>query len=661
MRTQEKTDGSEIGTEGRADTTPARPVRIAMMLVLALVLTWICGYWVRQAEIIVFAAQITEAVPSIPGVGVLVLLVAINPLIRRLPLVRRLSSGEIVVVYLLVTVATMMFGCGVGRYLIADISAPFYFTQTPGTPLDKLAPYIPAWLSPSDPVVHLWLHETSPTGQVPWNVWWLPIASWAGFFMLLGGTMLCLMLLMAETWIDHERLVFPLVRLPMEIMGVGTTRSFFHNPVTWAGIGLATLLNVIQIVRSVFFGAPSTAGLYINPDKHLVDYPWRALRPLGTRLRLEVIGLGYLVSTEVSFSIWFFCLFIKLQALGFAMAGYRRQEIPFAEEQGIGAYLVLGIVLLWKSRSAIQGAWRGLISGRAQGQENQSSLRWALLGVVVGIFGLVMFLTSAGMKLWLAGTYLAIILMVAIAYARIRAEAGAPMVWAFPSGQSHKVIVNFLGQGPVIGSKADLASPTIFTMMQIVSRGYFLSVSGYEIEGIRMGQQTGVNWRQISTTLLLGIGFGMIASFIFHLEPFYGWLGTAGPWGAQMSRHAYGDLLHAAQTPKPPDIPRILATSFGGLLIASLTGARSAWLSFPLHPIGYALACAYGGTIWGPFLVVWLLKSLILRYGGSQLYLKVLPGFLGLALGHFLTAGFIWGLLSSVLGGPFLRWHVWFA
>ncbi len=655
---QQEADTLESLANQSSDVPLTRPVRIVMMLALALVLTWICGYWIRQAEIIILICQITEAVPSIPGVAVLLFLVAVNPLIRRLPLVRELSRGEIVVVYLLVTVATTMFGCGIVRFLIATISAPFYFTQMPGTPLDKLAPNIPAWLSPPDTVTHLWMHETSPTGLVPWGAWWLPIASWTGFFLLLGGTLLCLMILLSETWIDHERLVFPLVRLPIEILGKSSTASFFRNPWTWAGIGAAALLNGVSIIRTLYFGAPGGA-LYLDLGKQFADYPWRALRPLVAILKPNLIGLGYLVSTEILFSVWFFFLFHKLQAFGFAMAGYRVQEIPYIREQGIGAFVILGLVLLWKSRSAIRQAWRELLAGRDERQQDRPPYGWALLGAMVGIFGVIAFWVSAGMALWLASLYLAIILLVGIVYARIRAETGVPLIWAFPISQPHLVILNFLGQAPVTGSKADLASPTIFAMMRILSRGYFPMVSGYEIEGLRMGQQTGVTWRQMSTTLLLGIAVGVVAAFVFHLQPFY-MKGTGGPWGAGSARQAFGSILHGAETPTPPDLPRIAATSFGSLLIALLVAARSAWFGFPLHPIGYAVTCSYGDLLWGPFLVVWVIKGAILRYGGSQLYLKALPAFLGFALGHFATAGMIWVLLASTFQGRFLEWAVCF-
>ncbi len=655
---QQDTDKAEAAAGTSAAVIESRPIRLMAMLVVGLVLTWGMGYWIRQAEIIALACQITEAVPPIPATTVLLLLLAINPLLRRLPLVRKLSTGEIVVVYLFVTVATTMFGCGIVRYLIACISAPYYYS-TPATPLEILTPGIPAWLAPRDPMIHKWMYEASPTGAVPWGPWLVPIAAWAGFFLIFGGTVLCLMLLFADSWIDHERLVFPLVRLPLEIMGSQTGVSFFRNPMTWVGIGVAAVLNLINAVRGVFFNGPS-GGLRFDLGNQLKDYPWQALRPITAHVRPGLIGLGYLVSTELSFSIWFFYLFQKFQALGLSMAGYRLGGMPFTQEQGIGAYLLLGLVLLWKGRGVIQQAWQELVGSKSR---NERAHGWALVGVVVGIFGVLAFFVAAGMKPWLAGLYLGILLLVALAYGRLRAETGVPLLWAFPFGQQHKVIWNFLGQARVIGSGANLASPTMFALLAFMSRGYFLTVSAYDIEGIRLGQQSGVNWRQISTTVMFAIGLGAAAAFFFHLQPYYqeGGIGLRGGiWGANMAQQEYANVLHGTQVPVPPDTSRIIATCFGGLLIALIETARARWFNFPFHPTGYAVACSYGHLVWAPFLLVWIAKTLLLRYGGAKLYLRALPAFLGFALGHFITAGLIWGSLSAALGGPFLHWGVWF-
>ncbi len=642
------------------EARPSRKVRIVTMLVLSIGLTWLAGYWIRQGEIIALSAQMTEAVPSIPGLTALLLLALLNPLIRRLPFVRDLSAGEIIVVYLFVTVATFMFGCGVTRFLIATVSAPWYYT-TPVAPIDTLAPNIPAWLSPPDGLYHKWLYEASPTGEVPWEVWRTPVAVWSGFFLLFGGTLLCLMILFAEQWIEHERLVFPLVRLPLEVLGEEGGMPLFKNPMTWIGVGLATALNLYLMTRAVFFGGPM-GTLNFDLSSGFVGEVSRYVRPLRMDIRPGLIGLGYLISTELSFSIWFFYLFQKIQAMIMAAVGYRVGGMPFPQEQGIGAYLVLGMVLLWKGRHVFRHAWNGLFKPELS-LNDRFPYRWALLGLIVGVAGLLLFFIAAGMEPWLAGLYLAVLLLVGMVYGRLRAETGVPILWAFPYGQQHKLLWNFFGQAGIVRSATDLRSPTIFALMGFLSRGYFPTVSGYQIEGLNLAERTGVSARKMVVTLLLAIVVGSVFGFIFHLQPYYqeGGVGLRGGiWGDRTAQQEYQKVLRGSEMPAPPDTPRIIATLGGGLLVALISAARGHWFGFPLHPIGYVLAGAFGHKLWGPFLIVWLCKTVLLRYGGSRSYLRALPAFLGFAVGHFITAGLIWGSLGAALGGPFLRWGVWF-
>ncbi len=657
---QEMTPDSSGSGQTNIQEQPDRRVRIVTMLVLSIVLTWIAGYWVRQAEIIVLTCQMTEAVPSIPGLTALLLLVGLNPLLRRLPFVRDLSTPEIIIVYVFTTVATFMFGCGVTRFLIATLNVPYYFS-TPVAPLETLAPNIPDWLGPGNFVVARWLYESSPTGEVPWEAWSIPIVAWTGFFLLFGGTLLCLMMLFAETWIDHERLVFPLVRLPIEIIGTETGVPLFRNPITWIGVGLATILNIILMIRAVFFGGPR-GTMNFDLTKGIVGYPWQAIRPMNLDIRPDLVGLGYLISTELSFSIWFFYLFQKLQALVMAGAGLRLGGMPFPQEQGMGAYLVLGLVLIWKGRRAIKHAWEGWLRPEVA-KNDRLPYRWALIGVIVGIFGLMVFLISAGMEPWLAGVYLTVLIMVSIVYGRLRGETGVPMLWAFPYGQQQKFMWNFFGGARIAPNAEDLRSPTMFAVLNFLSRGYFPTVSGYQIEGIALAQRTGINWKQMSSTLMLAIGFGAVAAFIFHLQPYFaeGGIGLRGGiWGDGIARQEFTTVLRAVDSPTPPDATRIGFTVAGGLLVALISAARSYWFGFPLHPMGYAVSGAFGHKLWGPFFLVWLAKSSLLRYGGSKAYLMALPAFLGFAVGHFLTAGLIWGSLGAALGGAFLRWGVWF-
>ena len=52
--------------------------------------------------------------------------------------------------------------------------------------------------------------------------------------------------------------------------------------------------------------------------------------------------------------------------------------------------------------------------------------------------------------------------------------------------------------------------------------------------------------------------------------------------------------------------------------------------------------------IWCPFLIAWLLKSTIVRYGGQRLYRRLIPLFLGLVLGNYVI-GCVWAIVSPIL------------
>ncbi|MDW8289915.1 MAG: DUF6784 domain-containing protein, partial [Armatimonadota bacterium] len=58
--------------------------------------------------------------------------------------------------------------------------------------------------------------------------------------------------------------------------------------------------------------------------------------------------------------------------------------------------------------------------------------------------------------------------------------------------------------------------------------------------------------------------------------------------------------------------------------------------------------------LWLPFLIAWLVKFFVLRYGGLLLYRRTLPFFLGLVLGDY-TMGAVWSLIGVVWDVPTLQ------
>ena len=77
-----------------------------------------------------------------------------------------------------------------------------------------------------------------------------------------------------------------------------------------------------------------------------------------------------------------------------------------------------------------------------------------------------------------------------------------------------------------------------------------------------------------------------------------------------------------------------------------LTVMRTRYLWWPFHPLGYALMGSWTMIVfWAPCIIAWMLKVVILRYGGMRTYVFLRPMFLGLVLGEFGMA-VIWAVVS---------------
>ena len=106
-------------------------------------------------------------------------------------------------------------------------------------------------------------------------------------------------------------------------------------------------------------------------------------------------------------------------------------------------------------------------------------------------------------------------------------------------------------------------------------------------------------------------------------------------------------LAQIRRAQPPPD-----ATAYGGLAVGvvvtiALVSLRATLAWFPFHPLGYALAPTWTMIVfWFPFFLAWILKSLVLRWGGMRLFRSLAPFMLALILGEFTTAVF-WALMIT--------------
>jgi len=648
--------------------TPAAGLTLRALLI-AILLTFIASFWIDISEVVTFFCQITEAVPAVPAVAFLIALVLVTPFVRRISARLALGRVEILTIYVFLTVSTSMAGCGIARFFINTIPVLFYF-DNPENDFASYQRFMPDWMVPHDRETIRQLYEGSPTGAIPWAFWVKPIAAWGLFFLALWIVFMCLTVVFRRQWSEKEKLIYPLLYLPMEVTedidGASLLTSFFHNRIMWIGFGIAFFYNLSNIANA-YNPQLVALGKYYDIGRLFTERPLSALRPIQLHYRPEMIGFGYLVSTEVAMSVWVFYLVLKLESLVTAMAGIQMAGFPFAQEQSLGAFVAMALTLTWIARHHLWDVVRKAFSRAPDVDDSDEpmSYRLTVFGGLIALGVTAGWMMFAGMALWLTVVYLGLILMVALVYTRIRAEIGVPLIWMFPYYQHYRAIKYFTNSRMLMDG-GQWRSATIFTTLVFLSRGYFPSLMAYQAEGFRISHETGMNPRRMSWNLIAALVVGLVMAIWLHLRSYYAY-GAGGVralegWGAGISQAEYQALTGYAKAVSPPDIPRIVATIGGFLIAGGLMGLRMVFLKFPLHPLAFCMTTSYGDLVWGTFFLVWLIKSIVFKLGGMRAYRQLIPGFIGLALGHFFTAGIVYSLVGSSASAPewVKRYGVWF-
>ena len=91
-------------------------------------------------------------------------------------------------------------------------------------------------------------------------------------------------------------------------------------------------------------------------------------------------------------------------------------------------------------------------------------------------------------------------------------------------------------------------------------------------------------------------------------------------------------------------------TAWGGTLMGLLMLARQRFIWWPVHPISLPVSSMWmTDTIVLSVFLSWLIKLMILRYGGPRLYERGKPLFIGLVVGQFLSMA-SWVIVDGFTG-----------
>ena len=644
----DRTDGVTPSVRGRTRGVTWRS------LLVAAVLMPLNAYWVVQMEIVRYSAHPTTISLLFNVVFIIVVLTVANAVLHRLLPRAALTQGELLVVYAMLALSTVVAGHDGVQVLTPTIAWPTEFS-TPENRWERLfGHYLRPWLVVRDKEALAGYFEGGSTLYTRAHItaWLVPVLAWTGFIVLLLWIMLCVNSVLRRQWTDHERLTYPLAQIPLEITNPAGT--LFRSRLFWAGFALAAGIDILNSFAFLFPALPHIRIEEFDLRPYITTHPWTAVGWFPISFYPFVIGIGMLIPLDFLFSAWFFYLFWKAERVASAALGLdRTPQFPYVDAQAFGAYVAFAVFAVWIGR----GYFKEVLS-KALGLSSQlddstegMSYRTALLGALAGVVGLVVFSYCAGMSLWVAVVFFVIYFVLAVAVTRMRAEFGTPVHDLHFTGPN-TTMTQIAGQRAFSGS--DL---TVMSLYFWFNRAYRSHPMPHQLEGMYMTGRAGVARRSFSWALMAAGVLGTLCAFWAMLHLMYSY-GAQAKSSTTFGGEAWGTLTTWLEAPQGPSWGVSIAAGVGFAFAWLMEMARVRWAGWPFHPLGFAVSGSWEmNLVWMPLFIAWLVKSLLLRYGGLRLFLQALPFFFGLILGQFVV-GSVLNIVSIALGVPsYMFWQ----
>ena len=514
-------------------------------------------------------------------------------------------------------------------------------------------------------------------GNIPLAQWAQPALLWGSLIMVLYVAIFAVMLMLRRQWAENERFGFPMLIFPRTLLeeeqgADGCFRfTVFRRRATWVGFGIAVFLIALRGFNHYFETPYLKTELdltkFVENNRPLLSF-FRGFYGHPFNISLVMLPIAFFIELELLGSILLCFLVCSLPF-------YLREEMftswrsvkdfPFIFQQHTGAYMALAVIALYAGRQHLWDVLRRAC-GRADAVDDQQeawSYRKALLILGVSLLFLCFWMQYVGVGFWRGLLYVGFILACAISTARIRVECGTP--WTYLTPYTPLIIFTAFGGAQFFGID-------MFVIL-IVSGGFLCSASYLmcaptQVEMLQLGRLLKVRAQCLNRGMMLGALGGLIFGGMFMLSIAYGKGGMnmpyIGDWAAQQAFQirivtaevAYQDQrFQKSQDEKQPfgfDLKKPDAWALGISFVVTilLFVAKSLWVSFPLHPVGYILANTYFiNMVWGTLLTALVVKFIALKAGGVMVVRNLLrPFFVGMFLGA-VGSYLLWDVIALVL------------
>jgi hypothetical protein len=642
---------------------------------------FVCGYTYFNDNIMRQTMFVGNFMPiSVYGMLV-ILLLFIYPLFRKLNRRLLLKRGEIAVILAMTLASCAIPGSNLLRLFTPALIMPNHYEKVePGWSQEKVLDLVPGGMivdtqQDEETVLNGFIrglstgNESIPASEVPWQAWVKPVLFWMPIILSLWIAVIGLSLVVHRQWVDHEHLPYPIVTFTKSLLPQkdGSGSPVFHQRIFWLGL-LAVLGIHLNNYLNMWFPDVMLGKIPLGVDfSSLADlFPTFVkgggggdfLQWTGT-IYLTVVAVAYFLPTDVSFSlgigpfVWIF-LVGWMATYGIATTGWQ-SGWPFGITResmiDIGAYTGMLFVLLYTGRHYYYNVFKRAVGFRS----NEKLERSAVWGARVFMASMVVFVVYAALLAKLDWPLALLMGLFMIAFylvmGRMLAETGlffivmvgtpATIIWAIFGSQS-------------LGPQALLV---MFMFCLVLFYDAREALMPYMINSLKLGDDCQVKVSRIASVavvaILLGLAVGIPVTLYFQYDA--GADITA--WRTEQAKQPFNEVIGVMQrleaqgqletSMENTGVSRLASLSphkqgllFFGislLLVIGFSALRLRFVKWPIHPVMFLVWNTYSGNrFYQSFLLGWLVKVLITKYGGANIYQKVKPLMFGVIAGEML-------------------------
>ena len=639
--------------ETRVSGVTARSVILGLLVIIAI------GTISPYAQFVMAATIMTADHFSMATVVLFFLIFLVfNVILRVFKVTLALTPQELVVIFIMGMLGAGFATNGFTAPFIAVVTSPYINATPENRWAEFFHEHIPAWA-----VVHdrdnalTWYRDGLPEGaSIPWDAWMLPLVWWLSLIAVVIFMSMCIMTILRKQWVEHERLVFPLMQVPLAfIQGAGESPyypTWLKGKMFWIGFALPFVLICWNIIGYFTPIIPKFPYFGTGPGVSII----RGYPAIDVHFYPAILAVAYFVNLDVLAGLWFFYLVGLFQIglfnkFGLTSPGYDNysSEHSAVGWQNMGAFCLLVAWVMWRARHHIKAVVQQAFNRRHDLDDSDEflSYRTAVFGLILGSIYCILWLNQLGISIPVACVLLIVVFVIYIGASRVICESGVQFV----RGPMIAQVFTFYA----IGSE-NMSNQTMTGLA--LTYGPFGEIKSNFVPPIAQAgklAERGKGWgRSLGWVIALGSAVGLLVSLFWtiHLAYGYGAKQLGEWWFLKVQTGSiipFNQTLEKMKDPFGPDWFRLSFFGVGSVAMFIFMTMRARFVWWPVHPLGFAFAYAYPLRIlMVSIFFSWLIKRTLLWVGGVELYRKGQPFFLGILFGFFcgaalsLVVDFIW-------------------